>query len=191
MNPRRKIGILLENRFIDQEIIYYQNRFQEENLEVVFLTRLWGQSQLTFKGIELGMSHTVDQSFETIDAEALKEYAAFIVPAGYVSEMLRYSDNPLVPAPAVQFIQNLMADKSIIKAAICHSLWIFDPIPKSISGRYVTCHNNIYGSVTNTGAVYVDKDIVIDEDLITARTGAMFAKFSRTIIDEIKRRQAI
>lgn len=189
MSPRRKIGIMLENRFIDQEIIYYSNRFEEEGLEVVFLTRLWGQPQLTFKGIELGMHQTVNKSFEDLSDEALREYAAVIVPAGYVAEMLRYSEDPKDPAPAVKFIQKLMSDKSIIKGAICHSLWIFDPIPKSIAGRQVTCHNNIYGSVVNAGGVYVDQDIVIDGDLITARTGAMFAKFSRTIINEVSRRQ--
>jgi len=184
-----KIGILLENRFIDQEIIYYMHRFQEEGMSVDFLTRLWGQPRLVFKGLELGMQVTVDKSFEYLEHTELLQYAAIIVPAGYVADMLRYAEKPGDRAPAVQFVQTVMSEPTIIKACICHSLWIFDPIPEVIRGRKVTCHNNIIGSVKNTGALFLDQDIVIDKDLITARTGDLFARFARTIIDCLHNRQ--
>lgn len=184
----KKIGIFLENRFIDQEIIYYANRFKEEGIEVDFITRLWGNPSLKFKGMELGMEMTVSKSFENMSDEELSAYSAFIMPAGYVADMLRYAERPGDLAPAVQFMKRAMGNKNIIKAAICHSLWIFDPIPETIRQRKVTCHNNLTGSVRNTGAIYVDEDIVIDDDLITARTGGMFAPFARTIIDEMAKR---
>ncbi|NLD48454.1 MAG: thiamine biosynthesis protein ThiJ [Clostridiaceae bacterium] len=182
----KKICILVENRFIDYEIIYYQHRFREEGIEVDFVTRLWGQPRLTFKGMELGMELVVDKSFEDIDDSTLSTYSAVIMPAGYVADMLRYTEKPGDLAPAVQFMKRAMENKNIIKGAICHSLWIFDPIPEVIRGRRVTCHNNVVGSVRNTGALYVDQDIVIDNDLITARTGGMFASFARTIINRVK-----
>ena len=186
----RKIGILLENRFIDQEIVYYAHRFNEEGATTEFLTRLWGQSELRFKGIELGMEVTVNKSFEEMDDRELATYSAIIVPAGMVADMLRYAEKPGDLAPAVQFMKRAMANKAIIKGAICHALWIFDPIPEAIRGRKVTCHNNVIGSVKNTGAHYVDQDIVIDEDLITARTGDMFAAFARTIINALEKEEA-
>ncbi|HRY28471.1 MAG TPA: DJ-1/PfpI family protein [Elusimicrobiota bacterium] len=181
----KKIGILLENRFIDQEIVYYSNRFKEEGMDVEFLTRLWGQPRLTFKGLELGMSMTVEKSFENMDDATLRSYAAIIVPAGMVADMLRYAEKPGDLAPAVQFMKRVMAEKKILKGLICHALWIFDPIPEVIRGRKVTCHNNVIGSVRNTGAQYVDQDIVRDDDLVTARTGGLFAPFARKIIDLI------
>lgn len=183
-----KIGILLENRFIDHEVIYYSNRFKEEGIQVDFMTRLWGQPRLTFKGMELGMEFSVDKSFENLSDEELSKYAAIIMPAGYVADMLRYAEKPGDLAPAVQFMKRAMENKNIIKGAICHSLWIFDPIPECIRGRKVTCHNNVIGSVKNTGAEYVDQDIVVDGDFVTARTGGMFAMFARTIIDEIRKK---
>lgn len=179
----RKIGILLENRFIDQEIVYYAHRFDEEGATTVFLTRLWGQPELRFKGMELGMEVTVHESLEEMDDRELATYSAIIVPAGMVADMLRYAETPGDLAPAVQFMKRAMANKAIIKGAICHALWIFDPIPEVIRGRKVTCHNNLIGSVRNTGANYVDQDIVIDDDLITARTGDLFADFARTIAE--------
>lgn len=184
----KKIGILLEDRFLDQEIIYYDNRFPEEGIETVFLTRLWGQPALTFKGIELGSQMRVDKSFEGMADTELETYSALIVPASTVADRLRYAEKAGDIAPAVEFMKKAMQKKSIIKGLICHSLWIFDPVPEVIRGRKVTCHNNVIGSVKNTGAEFVDQDIVIDGDLITARTGGMFAKFARTIIDELEKR---
>lgn len=184
----KKIGILIENRFIDQEIIYYTNRFPEEGIQVDFMTRLWGQPSLTFKGLELGMQMTVNKSFETLSDEEIKSYSAFIVPSGMVADMLRYAEKPGDLAPAVQFVKKIMPDKNILKCFICHSLWIFDFIPEDIKGRKVTCHNNLIGGVKNTGAVYINEDIVIDGDLITARTGGMFAKLAKTIIAELNKR---
>jgi protease I len=186
MAKRNIIGVLVENRFIDQEIIYYQNRFAEEGYEVRFLTRLWGQQSLTFTGIELGMKLRVDASFETIDDAQLGSCAAVIVPAGYVADMLRYAEKPGDTAPAVAFVKRVMATPGVFTCAICHSLWIFDPMPEVIAGRTVTCHNNIIGSVRNAGACYVDKDVAIDKNLITVRTGGMFAKLARTLIDQLR-----
>lgn len=38
----KKIGILIESDFYENEIFYYQLRFLEEDYEVHFLSRLWG-----------------------------------------------------------------------------------------------------------------------------------------------------
>ena len=176
----------MENRFIDKEIIYYLNRFKEENLELEMLTRLWGQEKLTFKGLELNLEIDVEKSFEKLTDEDLKEYAAVIIPAGYVADYLLYAEKPDTLSPAVQFIEKIMKDSSIKKAFICHSLWLGGPIPETFKDRKVTCHNNIIGHVKNMGANYIDEDIVVDGDLITGRDGGLFAKFSRKIIDEIK-----
>lgn len=184
----KKIGILIENRFYDYEIIYYMHRFAEEGIDVDFLTRLWGHPSLSFKGNELNMEINVNKSFEGISDEELDSYSAFIIPGGYVADMLRYAENPGDLAPAVEFVKKLMQKKNIYKAAICHALWMYDPIPEEIKGRKVTCHNNLIGSVNNTGAVYVNEDIVIDGDLITARESGLFAKFARTIIDKLMER---
>ncbi|MFW6306447.1 MAG: DJ-1/PfpI family protein [Bacillota bacterium] len=182
-----KIGILLENRFIDQEIIYYENYFREEGFEVEFLTRLWGQPELTFQGLELQLNKTVQKSFENISEEELDDFKAFILPAGYVADYLLYSKEPGDLSPAVRFIKKIMENKTLIKGFICHSLWIAGPIPEVFENRKVTCHNNIIGHVKNTGALYQDQDIVVDGELVTARHGGLFAAFAKKIIEEINK----
>ena len=182
----KKIGILMENRFIEREIYYYMSRFAEEGYEVVLLTRLWGQNQLTFKGLELQGEITVNHSFENMTDEDLSDYVAIIAPAGYVSDYLLYAEHPCETSPAADFIKAIMSKKDLIKAFICHSLWIAGPISDSFKGRKVTCHNNIISHVKNAGMIYVDSDISVDDDLITARTGGDHALLSRTIIRQLE-----
>ena len=183
---RNKIGIFIENRFIDKEIIYYLNRFADDGFEAVLFTRLWGQTELTFKGMELGMEVTSRVSFEELTDGELSEYAAIIMPAGYVADYLLYSEKPKEVSPAAAFVKKIMSDPKIVKGFICHALWIASPIKEVFAGRVVTCHNNIIAHVENAGMTYVDSDIEVDGDLITARTGGDFGAFAKTIIDNIK-----
>jgi hypothetical protein len=91
----RKIGILLESDFYEPEIFYYQRRFAEEGADLRLLTRLWGQPSLTFLGHEYRAPIEVRESFEDIDDEELRGYAAIIVPSGMVSDRLRYTRGPV------------------------------------------------------------------------------------------------
>src|SRR3954466_16146845 len=82
----KKIGILLESDYYEKEIFYYEHRFPEEGVELHFLTRLWGQPQLTFTGHEFKAPFEVRESFENMDDETLRSYAAIIVPSAFVSD---------------------------------------------------------------------------------------------------------
>ncbi len=183
----KKIGILIENRFIEKEIFYYQSYFENAGFEVVLLTRLWGQKELTFKGLEFQAEITASHSFEDLSDDDLKDYAAIIAPAGYVSDFLLYEEKPGDVSPACRFIERVMKDRTIIKGFICHSLWIAGPVKDSFAGRKVTCHNNILSHVTNAGIDYVDSDVNVDDDLITARTGGHHAPFAECIVKNLRK----
>lgn len=184
----KKVAILMESDFYEPEIFYYQRRFPEEGVEVHFLTRLWGQPSLTFKGHEYHIPLEVSTSFEGMDDGALREYAAVIVPAGMVADRLRYTEEVDRLPPAVKFLKRAFAQKSVIKGIICHGMWLAAPAPELVRGRRVVVHNNLLGDVRNMGAKYVDKDVVVDEDLVTARTGGHCHLFARQIIELIHAR---
>jgi protease I len=179
----KKIGILIESDFYDPEIWYYKFRFAEEGAEVHFLTRLWGQPSLTFKGHEFQSPFECHESFEIMDDETLKSFSAIIVPAGMVSDRLRYTEDINKSPPAVEFLKRAFAEKSIIKGIICHGLWLVAPAPDLVKGRRLVTHNNLLGDAKNMGAIYVDQDVVVDGDLVTARTGGHCHLFARQIID--------
>lgn len=180
----RKIGILLESDFYEPEIFYYQRRFAEEGAEVHLLSRLWGQPSLTFLGHEFRAPIEVHESFEDIDDDELRSYAAIVVPSGMVSDRLRYSDDPThALPPATAFLQRAFAEPSVIKGIICHGMWLVAPAPELVRGRRVVAHNNLYGDVRNMGAVYTDEDVVVDGDLLTGRSGAHCHLFARRLVE--------
>ncbi|MDD5254941.1 MAG: DJ-1/PfpI family protein [Candidatus Omnitrophica bacterium] len=188
MAGKNKIGILMEGDYYEPEIFYYQRRFAEEGLEVHFLTRLWGQPALTFKGHEYQIPFECRESFEGMDEATLKSYAAIIVPAGIVADRLRYTEDIKKLPPAVEFLKKAFAQKDIIKGIICHGLWLCAPAPELVRGRKLVVHNNLLGDARNMGAVYVDEDVVVDADLVTARTGGHCNVFARKIIELIRQR---
>jgi protease I len=185
-----KIAVLVESDYYEPEIHYYQRRFAEEGAEVHFLTRLWGQPELTFQGHEWRVPFTAYESVEGVDDETLRSYAAVIVPSGMVSDRLRYTEDVDTLAPAVDFVRRAFAEPEVLKGIICHGFWLLATVPDTIRGRKVVCHNNLVGDVRNMGAQYVDADVVVDgDDLITGRTGAHAHLFARQIIETLIERK--
>jgi protease I len=181
----KRIAVLMESDFYEKEIFYYEHRFPEEGAELHFLTRMWGQPSLTFKGHENHYPFEVRESFEDMSDAVLRSFAAIIVPSGIVSDRLRYTEDPARISPAAEFLRRAFAEKSIIKGIICHGLWLVSPIAEVIRGRPLTCHNNLIADARNYGALYVDEDVVVDDDLVTARTGGHCHLLARTLIDII------
>jgi protease I len=180
----KKIAILIESDFYEPEIFYYQRRFAEEGAEVHFMSRLWGQPYLTFHGHEYRAPFEVHESFEGIDDETLRSFDAVIVPSGMVSDRLRYSENPASELPpATAFLKRAFAEPNVLKGIICHGMWLVAPAPELVRGRKVVAHNNLYGDVTNMGAVYTDEDVVVDGDLVTGRSGGHCHLFAHKIVE--------
>ena len=184
----KKIAVLIESDFYEKEIFYYEHRFPEEGAELHFLTRLWGQPSITFRGHEQHYPFECQESFENMDDQMLHSYAAVIVPSAMVSDRLRYTEDVNRLPPATEFLKRAFADKAIVKGIICHGMWLVAPAPELVRGRRVVAHNNLLGDVKNMGAIYTDKDVVIDGDLVTARTGGHCHLFARAIIDMLAKR---
>jgi protease I len=177
-----KIGILIEGDFFEEEIFYYQFRFAEEGAEVHFLSRLWGNPGITFLGHEYRAPFHCHESFENMSDAELASYDAIIVPSGMVSDRLRYTEDLGRTPPATEFLRRAFARKEVIKGIICHGLWLVAPETELVRGRRLTCHNNLHGDAIAYGAQFVDDDLVIDGDLVTARTGKHCHLLARQII---------
>jgi protease I len=123
-----------------------------------------------------------------MDDEELRSYTAIIVPAGMVSDRLRYTEDVNKLPPAIEFLKRAFAEKSILKGIICHGMWLVAPAPELVRGRRVVVANNLIGDVRNMGAIYVNEDVVVDGDLITGRSGDHCSIFARKIIDLLEQK---
>lgn len=179
----KTIGILIESDFYEKEIFYYEHRFPEEGATLRFLSRLWGQPSLTFQGHEFQAPFECHESFEGMSDDELRNFDAIIVPSAFVADRLRYTEDLSKLAPATEFLKRAFAEPDIIKGIICHGMWLVASAPELVRGRPVVAHPNLYGDVRNMGAIYTDQDVVVDGDLVTARTGGHCHLFARQIID--------
>lgn len=186
----KKVAVLVESDYYEPEIWYYQRRFEEEGAEVHFLTRLWGQERITFTGHEWKVPFDVDRSFEGMDDEELRSYAAVIVPSGMVADRLRYTEDIEKLPPATEFLKRAFAEPDVLKGIICHGMWLVAPAPELVRGRRVVAHNNLLGDVKNMGADYVNEDVVVDGDLVTGRTGGHCHLFAKKIIQLLEEQQS-
>lgn len=179
----KKVAILIESDYYEPEIFYYQRRFEEEQADLRFLTRLWGQPALTFKGHEWHVPFECRESFEGMSDDGLRSYSAIIVPSGMVADRLRYSEDVRKLAPATELLKRAFAEPTIVKGIICHGMWLLSTVPELVRGRRAVVHNNLVGDARNMGIDYTDEDLVVDCDLVTARTGDHAPIFARKIID--------
>ncbi len=130
------------------------------------------------------MPFECSESFEGMSDEELRSYDAIIVPSAFVSDRLRYTEDPANELPpATQFLKRAFAEPDILKGIICHGMWLVSAAPELVRGRPVIAHPNLYGDVTNMGAIYTDQDVVVDGDLVTGRTGGHCHLFASKIIE--------
>lgn len=181
-----KVAILVETDYYEQEIFYYESRFKEEGIEAHFMSRLWGNKELTFEGHGYKVPFVCSESFENISDKELQTYAAVIMPSGYVADRLRYTEDITKLPPATEFMQRAFSFKNIIKGIICHGMWIMAPVAEVVRGRKAVVHNNLLGDAKNMGIDYVNEDLVVDGDLVSARTGGFCHLFAHQIIKMLK-----
>ena len=102
---QKKVAVLIEGDFYEHESGTVTIDFPEAGIQVDFMSRLWGQPSLTFKGHEYHAPFECSKSFETIDDAELQTYAAVIVPSGIVSDRLRYTESQSQLPPASAFLK--------------------------------------------------------------------------------------
>ena len=196
MSTHGRIGVLSEAHFDETEFRRFNEVFPARGYELVYLSHLWDQPELTFTGNDNGAQVTVRTEVATEDP---RDYRAIILIGGYAMDRLRYQEHPRegVPngAPAVEFLRRSVAamDGGAIKmGTICHSLWLFCAAPETLKGRRVTCAHNIMGDVASAGGtlVYEGEQLaatVVDGGLITARHPGVTDEFLDVLLTELER----
>src|SRR5437899_2514035 len=123
-----KIGVLIEAHFDETEFRRFNEFFPAHGYEVEYITHLWGQNKLTFKGNDFTEEVTVTKEVTDVN---LTDYKAFILIGGYAMDRLRYQEHPHEGqpnrAPAVEFLRKAVRamDLGQVKiGTICHALWL-------------------------------------------------------------------
>lgn len=162
----KKIAVLVERDYQDLEVWYPALRLEEEGAEVLFV----GTGAAEYKG-KFGYPAAADMSIEKAKAA---DFDAVVVPGGWAPDFLRRHE------PVLRFVRD-MDEAGKVVAAICHAGWVLASAGV-LKGRTVTCFSAIKDDVKNAGATYVDRETVVDKNLITARKPEDLPAFCRAIL---------
>jgi protease I len=166
----KKIAVFTEDLYEDMELWYPYYRLKEEGHTV----RIVGPLKKTYMS-----KHNYPAEVDIPIEEALKiEWDALIIPGGYSPDRVRRNEKMLD-------LVKRMNDESKIIGAICHAGWVL--ISAGITkGRRLTSFYSIKDDLINSGAEWIDRELVIDGNLVTSRYPDDLPAFAGGIIDSLK-----
>ena len=166
-----KIAIIVDQMFEDSELRVPLDRLREAGHEVELCGLVAGAEVAGKQGKErVKIERAVRELSE-------KDYDALVIPGGYSPDHLR------MDLGAVRFTRAMaLAGKPV--AAVCHgpSLLIEADL---VEDRMVTSWPSVRTDLLNAGARWIDREVVVDGNLITSRKPDDLPAFCDAILQQL------
>lgn len=166
----KKVVILAEHHYQDLELHYPRLRLIEEGARVI-VAGTGGADTYTGK---YGYPIKVDADISSV---AVDQVDGLVIPGGWAPDRLRLS------TPVLALVRHIMEQGKPL-ACICHGGWVLASAGV-LQGRKVTGYKAIKDDLINAGAEYVDRDVVVDKNLITSRTPEDLPVFMKAFIETL------
>ncbi len=167
----KKVIILIEEMFNDQEFWYPYYRLKEAGAEVAVVGGT-GQKEYTGKG---GTKAISDAAPRDVD---WRSFHGLVIPGGYAPDYMRRHKD------MVDLVRYVYEAGGVV-AAICHAGWMLASAG-ILRGRKMTSFFAIKDDLVNAGAQWVDQEVVVDGNLVTSRTPDDLPAFMRAILSLLK-----
>ena len=169
---RRSVAVLVEEQYQELEVWVPYYRLKEAGAEVRLVGARKGQ---VYKG-KFGYPAQAETDYRALKPGSLD---AVVVPGGFAPDFLRR-----YPEPA-RLVARVFEAKGLV-ASICHGAWLLSSAGV-LKGRVATSFFAIADDVKNAGARWVDREVVVDGNLITSRKPEDLPAFCSEIIRWLSR----
>lgn len=166
----KRVAILATNGFEDSELVEPLTALREHGAETEIVSTNTG----TIRGKN---GHEAPVSRSSADAKA-EDYDALLLPGGVANGDTLRTDQDAVTLVRAFFDQH----KPV--GAICHGGWILADADV-LEGRTVTSYPSLRTDLQNAGATWVDREVVVDQGLVTSRTPDDLPAFNSKLVEEI------
>jgi protease I len=169
----KRVAIVAADMVEQVELIEPRKALEEAGAKTELISLKPGEIQ-GFNHFDPGDKIEVDKAIEEVQ-EA--DYDALLIPGGVGNpDQLRGDEN------VVAFVRDFFeAGKPV--AAICHGPWVLVEAGV-VRDRTVTSWPTLQTDIRNAGGNWVDKEVVVDQGLVTSRKPDDIPAFNKKMIEE-------
>ncbi len=168
----KKFAILIEDQYQVLEVWYPYFRLRDEGIETVLVGTGAKKEYKSKEGYPA-------QEELSIEKARTDDFTGVVIPGGYAPDILRRY------AKVNNFVRDIFREGKIV-ASICHGGWVLASAG-ILKGKKATSFSAIKDDMVNAGARFLDKEVVIDGNLITSRNPYDLPAFCREIIKQLKK----
>jgi protease I len=150
-----KIAVIITDLFEDSEYTEPAEAFKEAGHELIHVGLEEGK---TVKGKKKETPVQIDRAVKKASVE---DFDALLIPGGYSPDKIR------VDKDAVRFTKEFVQSNKPV-FLICHAAQLLITADV-LKGRKVTGYTSIVQDIKNAGAEYVDREVVVDGNLVSSR----------------------
>ena len=150
-----RIAVLITDMFEDVEYTQPAEAFRKAGHDLVHVGLTEGE---TVHGKKDRTPVAIDRAAADISVD---DFDALFIPGGYSPDRLRAYDAP------VEFVRRFVQSGKPV-FIICHAPQLLITA-QVLEGRKVTGWKSVVQDIKNAGAEYIDRDVVIDGNLVSSR----------------------
>jgi protease I len=171
----KNIAILIAPRGTEEpEFVQPKKAVEEAGAKVTVVSLEEGSAQTFNNDLDPGGKYAIDKTVAEVKAES---FDGLLVPGGCVgADKLRGSQE------AVDFVRSFFQQNKPV-GLICHAPWILIEADV-LKGRTVTSYPSLQTDVKNASGTWVDKQVVVDQGLVTSRNPRDLPAFCAKVIEE-------
>ncbi|HVS62391.1 MAG TPA: type 1 glutamine amidotransferase domain-containing protein [Thermoanaerobaculia bacterium] len=171
----KRVAILVEKGFEQVELTEPRKALEEAGASTTVISPVDGDTVRGWNHTDWGDEIPIDVHLEDAEAE---DYDGLLLPGGVMNpDLLRVNEE------AVRFTRSFFeAGKPV--AAICHGPWTLINA-EVVEGRELTSYPTLRKDLENAGARWVDREVVVDNGLVTSRKPDDIPAFNAKLIEEL------
>lgn len=167
-----RVLIVSADNFEDSELLVPYYRLKEEEIEVDIASMRKGK----IRG-KRGYEVEVDKTLEEVRS---RDYDLLILPGGKAPEAIRKEEE------AVKIAKDFFEGNKPV-SAICHGPQLL-VTADLLKGRHATCSKSVAEELKDAGAIYEDREVIVDGNLITSRQPSDLPAFLRETMNMLKKK---
>lgn len=171
----QRVLIMATDGFEQSELTGPRDRLQADGFEVIVASPESGRIKGWDKD-DWGDEVEVDLTLEEVNSA---DYHALVLPGGQINpDVLRINEK------AVNLVREFASAGKPV-AAICHAPWLLIQA-ELVRGKTVTGWPSVRGDLANAGANVVDREVVVDGNIITSRKPDDIPAFANAVKEALQ-----